>query len=246
MKPKLFYTDLYVEHIMFIVGDINKEMNFYSSSDLPSMSSTFLENCQEFSRIFTSRSRSRSILISLFTSRKRVKAFFFHFALLEKEWKHIFFTLHFSKKSESFFFSLFTSRTSQTHSRWGLHRNDQNISLLLLMTLACLVFIAHTLLPFSNFYNPPFHLSKSKKDAWTGNFWLIAKQLNHMKLVKIIQNLNWSLFSTIIQSITDWPSILEQEGHMSWQLWTRAVFKTSGNKSQGWLTHSTLCKKSNL
>ena len=36
MKPKLFYTDLYVEHIMFIVGDINKEMNFYSSSDSPS------------------------------------------------------------------------------------------------------------------------------------------------------------------------------------------------------------------
>merc|ERR1712090_125129 len=81
---------------MFIVGDINKEMNFYSSSDLPSMSSTFLENCQKFSRIFTSRSRSRTILISLFTSRKRVKAFFF--------------TLHFSKKSESIFFSLCTSR----------------------------------------------------------------------------------------------------------------------------------------
>ena len=39
MNPKLFYTDLYVEHIMFIVGDINKEMNFYSSSDSPSMSS---------------------------------------------------------------------------------------------------------------------------------------------------------------------------------------------------------------
>merc|ERR1739836_300913 len=57
---------------------------------------SFLENCSEFSRIFTSRSRSRSILISLFTSRKRVKAFIF--------------TLHFSKKSESIFFSLCTSR----------------------------------------------------------------------------------------------------------------------------------------
>jgi len=28
--------------------------------------------------------------------------------------------LHFSKKSESFLFSLFTSRTSKTHSRWSL------------------------------------------------------------------------------------------------------------------------------
>ena len=43
---------------------------------------------------------------SLFTSQKRVKAFFF--------------TLQFSKKSESFLFSLFTSRISKTHSRWSL------------------------------------------------------------------------------------------------------------------------------
>ena len=57
---------------------------------------SFLEKCWEFLRIFTSRSRSRSILISLFTSRKRVKAFWFHFALLEK--------------SESILFSLCTSR----------------------------------------------------------------------------------------------------------------------------------------
>ena len=52
--------------------------------------------------------KSESILISLGTSRKRVKAFFF--------------TLQFSKKSESFLFSLFTSRTSKTHSRWSLVR----------------------------------------------------------------------------------------------------------------------------
>ena len=49
-----------------------------------------------------------------------LEAFWFHFSLLEKEWKHFFFTLHFSKKSESFSFSLFTSRTSKTHSRWSL------------------------------------------------------------------------------------------------------------------------------
>ena len=34
--------------------------------------------------------------------------------------KAFFFTLHFSKKSESFSFSLFTSRTSKTHSRLSL------------------------------------------------------------------------------------------------------------------------------
>ena len=39
-----------------------------------------------------------------------LEAFCFHFSLLEKEWKHFIFTLHFSKKSESIFFSLCTSR----------------------------------------------------------------------------------------------------------------------------------------
>ena len=33
-----------------------------------------------------------------------LEAFWFHFSLLEKEWKHFDFTLHFSKKSESIFF----------------------------------------------------------------------------------------------------------------------------------------------
>ena len=49
-----------------------------------------------------------------------LEAFWFHFSLLKKEWKHFDFTLHFSKKSESFLFSLFTSRTSKTNSRWSL------------------------------------------------------------------------------------------------------------------------------
>ena len=50
----------------------------------------FLENFQEilnsreFSRNFTSRSRSRGIFISLFTSRKEWIRFSFHFSLLEK------------------------------------------------------------------------------------------------------------------------------------------------------------------
>ena len=33
-----------------------------------------------------------------------LEAFWFHFSLLEKEWKHFDFTLHFSEKSESIFF----------------------------------------------------------------------------------------------------------------------------------------------
>ena len=61
---------------------------------------------KHFDFTFHFSKKSESILISLCTSRKRVKAFFF--------------TLHFSKKIESFLFSLFTSRTSKTHSRLSL------------------------------------------------------------------------------------------------------------------------------
>ena len=66
---------------------------------------------KHFDFTFHFSKKSESILISLCTSRKRVKAFFF--------------TLHFSKKSESFSFSLFTSRTSKTHSRWSLDQMGQ-------------------------------------------------------------------------------------------------------------------------
>ena len=88
-----------------------------------------------------------------------LQAFWFHFSLLKKEWRHcdftlhfwkrvkaffftlhfskisesIFFSLHFSKKSESFFISLFTSRSSKTHSRWSLihysHVVDRHVGL---------------------------------------------------------------------------------------------------------------------
>ena len=71
---------------------------------------------KHFDFTFHFSKKSESILISLCTSRKRVKAFFF--------------TLHFSKKSESFLFSLFTSRTSKTHSRWSLNlsrKGDQKV-----------------------------------------------------------------------------------------------------------------------
>ena len=51
---------------------------------------------KHFDFTFHFSKKSESILISLCTSRKRVKAFFFHFALLEKEWKLFIFTFHFS------------------------------------------------------------------------------------------------------------------------------------------------------
>ena len=94
-----------------------------------------LENCSEFSRIFTSRSRSRSILNSLFTTSKPLQCIVsavlfgfhginlfknlvsrellrilenFHFSISIS--KHFDFTFHFSKKSESILISLCTSR----------------------------------------------------------------------------------------------------------------------------------------
>ena len=61
----------------------------------------FLENFQEivnsreFSRNFTSRSRSRGIFISLFTSRKEWIRFSFHFSLLKNSETDFHFTFHF-------------------------------------------------------------------------------------------------------------------------------------------------------
>ena len=51
---------------------------------------------REFSRNFTSRSRSRGIFISLFTSRKEWIKFSFHFSFLEKSESYFHFTFHFS------------------------------------------------------------------------------------------------------------------------------------------------------
>ena len=47
-----------------------------------------------------------------------LEAFWFHFSLLEKEWKHFIFTLHFSKKSESFLFSLLELQTPTLAGPW--------------------------------------------------------------------------------------------------------------------------------
>ena len=85
----------------------------------------FLENFQEilnyreFSRNFTSRSRSRGIFISLFTSRKEWIRFLFHFSFLEKSESDFHFTFHLSKRVNHIFISLFTSR--KEWNRFSFH-----------------------------------------------------------------------------------------------------------------------------
>ena len=78
-----------------------------------------LKNSREFSRNFTSRSRSRGIFISLFTSRKEWIRFLFHFSLLEKSESDLHFTFHFSKRVNQIFISLFTSR--KEWNRFSFH-----------------------------------------------------------------------------------------------------------------------------
>ena len=111
-----------VEHSMFIIGQIkcswllpHRQAICFSSLIWLSQNKSVKKS--RFSRI-VKNSREFSLLDL------DLEAFWFHFSLLEKEWKHFDFTLHFSKKSESFLFSLFTSRTSKTHSRWSLILHD--------------------------------------------------------------------------------------------------------------------------
>ena len=106
----------YVEHSMFIIRQIkcswllpHRQAICFSSLIWLSRNKSVKKSC--FWRI-VKNSREFSLL--------DLEAFWFHFSLLEKEWKHFDFTLHFLKKSESIFFSLCTSRTSKTHSRWSL------------------------------------------------------------------------------------------------------------------------------
>ena len=54
---------------------------------------SFLENSRDFFLIFTSRSRSRAIWVSLSTLEKEWKEFIFHFSLLEKSESYLNFTL---------------------------------------------------------------------------------------------------------------------------------------------------------
>ena len=117
LRQRNIILQYYVEHSMFIIGH-----DCYPT-DKPSVSAVLfgcqginllknlvsrellriLENfhfsisiSKHFDFTFHFSKKSEGILISLCTSRKRVKAIFFHFALLEKEWKLFIFTFHFS------------------------------------------------------------------------------------------------------------------------------------------------------
>ena len=130
LRQRNIILQYYVEHSMFIIGQIkcswllpHRQAICFSSLIWLSRNKSVKKS--RFSRI-VKNSREFSLL--------DLEAFWFHFSLLEKEWKHFdftlhfskksesifFFTLHFSKKSESFLFLLFTYRTSKTHSRWSL------------------------------------------------------------------------------------------------------------------------------
>ena len=90
----------------------------------------FLRISREFSRNFTSRSRSRGIFTSLFTLEKSEPDFHFTFHFSDKvkeiylslftsrkEWTRFLFHFSLLGKSERDLFFTFTSRTFNTHSR---------------------------------------------------------------------------------------------------------------------------------
>ena len=140
LRQRNIILQYYIEHSLFIIGQIkcswllpHRQAICFSSLIWLSQNKSVKKS--RFSRI-VKNSREFSLLDL------DLEAFWFHFSLLEKEWKHFdftlhfskksesifFFTLHFSKKSESFLFSLFTSRTSKTHSRWSLLPLTENHS----------------------------------------------------------------------------------------------------------------------
>ena len=75
---------------------------------------------KNFSKNFTSRSRSRSIFNSLFTLDLDFETFSFHFSLSISISRHFQFTFHFLKWVNQISISLFPSRTSNIHSRRAL------------------------------------------------------------------------------------------------------------------------------
>ena len=108
LRQRNIILQYYVEHSMFIIGQIkcswllpHRQAICFSSLIWLSRNKSVKKS--RFSRI-VKNSREFSLLDL------DLEAFWFHFSLLEKEWKHFDFTLHFSKKSESILFSLCTSR----------------------------------------------------------------------------------------------------------------------------------------
>ena len=102
LRQRNIILQYYVEHSMFIIGQIkcswllpHRQAICFSSLIWLSRNKSVKKS--RFSRI-VKNSREFSLLDL------DLEAFWFHFSLLEKEWKHFDFTLHFSKKSESIFF----------------------------------------------------------------------------------------------------------------------------------------------
>ena len=125
LRQRNIILQYYVEHSMFIVGQIkcswlipheqaicfssliwlsrNKSVKNLISREWLRILENFhfsISISKHFDFTFHFSKKSESILISLCTSRKEWKHFFFHFALLEKEWKLFIFTFHFSNFSD--------------------------------------------------------------------------------------------------------------------------------------------------
>jgi hypothetical protein len=108
LRQRNIILQYYVEHSIFIIGQIecswllpHRQAICFSSLIWLSRNKSVKKS--RFLRI-VKNSREFSLLDL------DLEAFWFHFSLLEKEWKHFDFTLHFSKKSESILISLCTSR----------------------------------------------------------------------------------------------------------------------------------------
>ena len=125
-----------VSAVLFGCHGINLLKNLVSRDLLRILDNFHFSISKHFDFTFHFSKKSESILISLCTSQKRVKAFFF--------------TLHFSK---NFLFSLFTSRTSKPHSRWSPKYTAQTQALERNHTISK---NNHTLARWSQFFNMGF------------------------------------------------------------------------------------------
>ena len=147
LRQRNIILQYYVEHSMFIIGQIkcswllpHRQAICFSSLIWLSRNKSVKKS--RFSRI-VKNSREFSLLDL------DLEAFWFHFSLLEKEWKHFDFTLHFSKKSESIFFHF-----ALLEKEWKLF-----------------IFTFH----FSNFKNPLLLVPGSLVSSW----WEKVKRKMH-------------------------------------------------------------------
>ena len=146
LRQRNIILQYYVEHSMFIIGQIkcswllpHRQAICFSSLIWLSRNKSVKKS--RFSRI-VKNSREFSLLDL------DLEAFWFHFSLLEKEWKHFDFTLHFSKKSESIFFSLCTSQKRVKAFFFHFSLLENPFSLDLVPATNCIVF--NSIIPKKN------------------------------------------------------------------------------------------------